>query len=147
MADITLSPNTQPIYPKDILHWRKTLIAQVTPRVITTETPVLLGTVGVNGAIIHNIQVVPLGDNVATVVRLYTQLEAETTYTLELETTIALVTGSGNVTALDPTSATLPGILPSPQLGMHLAPGCKLYCALGTAVAAGLVLIVRGGDY
>jgi hypothetical protein len=147
MADIALSPNTQPIYPKEIIYWRKTLIAQVVPRVITTETPVLLGTVGENGAIIHNVQVIPVGDNVATVVRLYTQLVDETTYTLENEITIAATTSSNNTTALAPISATLPAILPSPQLGLHLPKECKLYCALGTAVASGLVVVVRGGNY
>jgi hypothetical protein len=97
--------------------------------------------------LIHSIQARPVGDNVATVVRLYTQLVGETTYTLENEVTVAATTGSSNVAALVATSATLPGILPSPQTGLHLAGGCKLYCALGTAVASGLVVIVRGGDY
>jgi hypothetical protein len=147
MADISLSPNTQPIYPATIIHWRKILIAQAIPRIITTQTPVLLGTVGENGCLIHSIQVVPLGDNIATAIRFYTQQEAETTYTLELEGTTSTTSGSNDGTGLTPVSVTLPGILPSPQLGLHLAANTKLYCALGTAVATGLVVIVRGGNY
>lgn len=141
------NPNVQPIYPKEIIYWKAKLIAQVTPRAITTETPVLLGTVGDNGCIIHAVDVRYLGDNVATVARLYSKMSGETEYYLENELTLSATTSSNNTSAIAPISFTLPAILPASNTGMHLEGGVSLYCALGTAVANGVILTVRGGDY
>ena len=141
------NPNVQPIYPKQVIYWKAKLIAQVTPRAITTETPVLLGTVGDNGCLIHAIDVRHLGDNVATVVRLYSKLADDTVYYLENELTLAATSGSNNTTAIAPFSFTLPAILPASNTGMHLEDGVSLYASLGTAVASGVIITVRGGDY
>ena len=141
------NPNVQPIYPKNIIYWKAKLIAQVTPRIITTETPVLLGTVGDNGCLIHAIDIRHLGDNVATVVRLYSKLAGDTEYFLENELTLAATSSSNNTTAIAPVSFTLPAILPSVNTGMHLEGGVSLYCSLGTAIASGIIVTVRGGDY
>ncbi|MBE9207741.1 hypothetical protein IQ244_14680 [Nostoc sp. LEGE 06077] len=72
MATITVSANTQPIYPREIIRWKTKLAAQVFLHNITTETPILLGTAGDNGSIIHGTDVHHLGDNIAIVVRLWT---------------------------------------------------------------------------
>lgn len=141
------NPNVQPIYPKTIIYWKAKLIAQITPRIITTETPVLLGTVGDNGCLIHAIDVRPLGDNVATVARLYSKLAGDTEYYLENELTLNATSSSNNTTAIAPVSFALPAILPSGNTGMHLEGGVSLYCSLGTAIATGVILTVRGGDY
>lgn len=141
------NPNVQPIYPKDIINWKARLTTQVTPRVITTETPVLLGTVGVNGALIHNIIVQHLGDNVATVLRLYTREAGETNYFLEAELSLTAVTSSTNAAAIASVPVVLPAILPSGNTGLHLAPSVSLFASIGTAIASGVNVIVRGGDY
>lgn len=141
------NPNVQPIYPKNIIYWKAKLLAQITPRNITTETPVLLGTVGDNGCLIHAIDVRHLGDNVATVVRLYSKLADDTVYYLENELTLAATSSSNNTTAIAPVSFTLPTILPASNTGMHLEGGVSLYCSLGTAIASGAIITVRGGDY
>lgn len=147
MASVSISPNTQPVYPREIIRWRTKLLLQVVPRTITTETPVLLGVAGDNGSIIHNIDVHHLGDNVATVVRLWTQQSDETGYLLENELSLTATTSTTNAAAIAPVAFTLPAILPSGNTGMHLAPGESLFAALGTAVASGVIVIVRGGDY
>ncbi len=141
------NPNVQPIYPKSIIYWKARLLAQVTPRAITTETPVLLGTVGDNGCLIHAIDVRHQGDNVATVARLYIKFADDTQYYLENELSLTATSSSNNTTAIAPASFTLPAILPSGNTGMHLEGGVSLYCSLGTAVASGIILTVRGGDY
>jgi hypothetical protein len=141
------NPNVQPIYPKNIIYWKARLLAQVTPRNITTETPLLLGTAGDNGCLIHAIDARHHGDNVATVVRLYTQYPDDTVYYLENELSLTAVTASNNTTAIAPISFTLPAILPASNTGMHLEGGVSLYCSLGTAVATGIIVTVRGGDY
>lgn len=147
MASVSIAPNTQPVYPREIIRWRAKLLLQVVPRAITTETPILLGAAGDNGSIIHSIDVRHLGDNVATVVRLWTQQTDDTDYFLENELSLTAVSGSTNATAIPPVSFTLPAILPNGNTGMHLAPGESLFAALGTAIANGVIVIVRGGDY
>lgn len=139
--------NTTPIYPKDIIQWKAKLVAQVVPRNITTETPVLLGTAGDYGALIHSIDVRHLGDNVATVVRLWSKFALEADYYLENELSLSQISSSTNAAAIAPVAFTLPAILPNGNTGLHLEPGESLYCALGTAVAAGVIIAVRGGDY
>lgn len=141
------NPNVQTIYPKTIIYWKAKLIAQVTPRDITTETPVLLGTTGDNGCLIHAIDVRHLGDNVATVLRVYSKYSGDDEYFLENELTLPVVTGSSNTAAIASIPVVLPAILPSGNTGMHLEAGVSLYAALGTAVASGIIVTVRGGDY
>ena len=157
MSGITLAANTQPIYPRDIIHWRQPLKDEVVPRIPTTQVPVLVGTAGDNGAIIHNISVMPLGNNIATVVRLFTQsainainsTSLQSNYHLELELSIPATSGASDTAALTPLGFTLPSILPSGNgnKALHLVGGESLFAALGTAIATGLILYVRGGNY
>jgi hypothetical protein len=139
--------NVQPIYPKDIIRWKTTLTNQVVPRSITTQTPILLGTAGENGAIIHAIDVRHLGDNVQSVARLWIKFAGDTAYYLENELSLAAISGSTNDVAIAPIPFTLPAILPNGNTGLHLEPGESLYAGLGTAIANGVVVSVRGGDY
>lgn len=141
------NPNVQPIYPKNVIFWKAKLSNQVTPRNITTESPLLLGTVGDNGCIIHAIDVRHLGDNIATVVRLYTRYSGESEYFLEDELSLSAVSGSTNTAAIPEVPFVLPAILPSGNTGIHLEAGVDLYCSLGTAIASGIIVTVRGGDY
>lgn len=141
--------NTQPRYPEDVIHWRKKLISEVVPRVPTTQTPLKIGTAGDNGSIIHSIEVVHLGNNIATVVRVFSQPATQTSYDLELELTLPAVTTASEVAALDRVVFNLPLILPAngSNKALHLEAGESLYVALGTAIASGIFVYVRGGHY
>lgn len=149
----TNSANTTPIYPFEIIKWRAKLAAQVTAREITTETPVLLGTAGDNGSLIHSIEVLHLGDNVATALRIYSQkttdvdTQANNLYFLEIEHSLIAVSGSTNAATISKVNVALPPILPSGQTGLHLTGGEKLYCSLGTAIATGIIVKAIGGNY
>lgn len=144
---VNISPNTQPIYPRLPIHWKKKLTNQVCPREITTQQPILIGTIGNNGALIHGIELIHLGTNPASTLRLYTQKEGETGYMLEFETTLAAT----SVTTEDAATITVPvvllDILPNPAKGLHLEGGTQLYAAVGVALTAGAILRVRGGNY
>lgn len=144
---LTLAPNTTPIYPRTPIRWRVKLAMEVVPREVTTQTPILLGTAGSNGSIIHSVDVHHLGDNVATAIRLWTQQSDEDGYFLDNELSLTAISGSTNAAAIAPVLFTLPAILPSGNTGFHLTSGESLYCGLGTAIASGVIVIVRGGDY
>ena len=145
--------NTTPIYPHEIIKWRVKLTNEITARDITTETPILLGTAGENGAIIHSIEILPLGDNVASSVFFFTHKPDEVDsqnnnfYFLEIDQSIVAVAGATATAALTKTVVDLPQILPSPQKALHLSPGESLYVALGAAVTSGVIVKVVGGNY
>ncbi len=144
---VSLSANVQPIYPRSPIHWKSKLLTQVCPREITTQTPVLIGTVGTNGALIHGIELIHLGTNPASTLRLYTQKEGETGYMLESETTLDVTSVPTDTAATITVAIALPTILPSPNTGLHLEGGTRLYAAVGVALTAGGLLRVRGGNY
>lgn len=142
-----MAANTQPIFPLTPINARATLKGQVTPREITTQTPVTLFTTDKNGAMIHAIFVQHLGNNVGSVVRLYHKSESDTGYALLSEVTLPAITAASETAALDPVKFTLPDILPSGNKGLHLAPGSSLYLGLGTAIASGVQVYAIGGAY
>lgn len=145
---VTLSPNTQPVYPRTPIHWKRVLAAEVTPRLITTAIPVLVGTVGSNGALIHGIELIHLGSNPSSTLRIYTLKEGETTYFLESETTLAATSISTDGTAATITvPVVLPDILPSPAKGLHLEGNTQLFASVGVALTNSAILRVRGGNY
>ncbi len=143
----TYTGNTQPIYPGEVLRWKATVASQTVPRVPTVQVPVKLGTAGENGAIIHRIDCQHLGNNIATVVRLYSQMAGAVAYNLELELDLTAVTTANETNAIAPVAFTLPSILPAGNTGLHLASGESLYIALGTAIASGIIVTARGGNY
>lgn len=155
MALPTVSVNTQPIYPRTPLHWRLPLKAEVCPRIPTTQVPILVGQATSNGSLIHGIEVQPLGDNVKTVLRLYTQASLDMTPNLSLQQSYQLLgeldlpatTASNETTAIARIVFPLWDVLPAGNKALHLANGETLYAALGTAVATGFMLYVRGGHY
>lgn len=144
---VTLSANTTPIYPRTPIHWKKKLSNQVCPREITTQQPVLIGTIGNNGALIHGIELIHLATNPASTLRLYTQKEGETGYMLEFETTLADTSITTEDAATITVPVVLPDILPSPARGLHLEGNTQLYAAVGVALTGGAILRVRGGNY
>lgn len=155
MALPTVSANTQPIYPRTPFHWRIPLKTEVCPRIPTTQAPILIGQATANGSLIHGIEVQPLGDNAQTVLRLYTQasidmtpnLSLQQTYQLLGELTLPATTASNDTTAIARVNFPLWDLLPAGNKGLHIATNSLLYAALGTAVATGFMVYVRGGHY
>jgi hypothetical protein len=148
------APNTQPIYSKEIFLWTARLTSQVTPRILTTATtPTFLGNVGTNGGVIWSIKAVPIGNNVASVLRLYgrsADATALTDYRLFSETNLPLIDNEDNTLSLPEVDIPLPRIFTrdSDQSRGIVAPaGYGFAVALGTIVASGWDIIVTGGDY
>lgn len=48
-----MAANTVPIFPLTPINWKTKLTNQTTPRDITTQVPVTLGSAGKNGSLIH----------------------------------------------------------------------------------------------
>ena len=48
-----MAANTVPIFPLTPINWKAKLTNQTTPRDITTQVPVTLGSAGKNGSLIH----------------------------------------------------------------------------------------------
>ena len=142
-----MAANTTPIFPLTPINWHAKLTNQTTPRDISTQVPVLLGTAGKNGTLIHTIFVAHLGQNVATVVRLYEKNSDDTAYFLLRELTLAAITAASDTAEIAPVAFTLPAILPSGNTGLHLAPESSLYLGLGTAIAGGVIVHALGGNY
>lgn len=144
---VNLSPNVTPIYPRTPIHWKVKLSNQVCPRVITTQVPVLIGTIGNNGALIHGIELIHLGSNPDSTLRIYTKKEGESEYLLEFETTLASTNIATDTAATITVPVTLPDILPSGVKGLHLEGSTQLYAAVGVALTNSAILRVRGGNY
>lgn len=145
--------NTRPPYPGAVKKPRAFLKTQVTPRLITTESPVLLynGTSNSYGAVITSLMAQHAGDNIATVVRLYSKLSSSTAYDLLLEHATTLVTGSDDLSAITLEEIQLPAMHPGnawpDNRGFRVEPGESLYVALGTAVATGLTIFAEVQEY
>jgi len=143
----------QPSYPSSIKKPRARLEDQTTPRRITTQTPVLLydGSNNVYGAVITQGNITHLGNNVATVVRLYSKLANSSTYDLLVETTVDATSGSSNDTAIDSVSIKLFNISPnnaSPNnKGVRIEPGESIYVSLGTAIDNGVNVFLEVQEY
>lgn len=143
--------STQPIYVNSVIHWRKRLAGtEVVPRVPTTTAPILIGSAGDFGAMIHGIDVQHLGNSVATVLRIYTQPKSQTGYDLELEMDLPAITTASESAGITRVVVNgLPAIISNnlQNRALHLGPGESLYVALGTAIASGINVFVRGGNY
>ena len=142
-----MAANTQPLFTVTPINAKATLKGQIAPREITTQTPVTLLTVGKNGALIHTIFVQQLGNNVASVARLYYKGESDTGYALLSELTLPAITAASETAALDPIKFVLPDILPNGNKGLHLAAGSSLFLGLGTAIASGVQVYAIGGEF
>ena len=142
-----MAANTTPIFPLTPINWHAKLTNSVTPRDISTQVPVLLGTAGKNGALIHTVFAAHLGNNVGSVARIYCKGESDTGYSLLMELTLPAITAASETTGLDPVKFVLPDILPNGNKGLHLAPGASLYLGLGTAIASGIHIWALGGNY
>ena len=148
------TPNTQPIYTKEPFIWTTRLTSQVTPRILTTATtPTYLDSVGSNGGVIWSILAVPLGNNVASTLRLFGRSEdatALTDYRLMAEMNLPLIEESVAGIALPSLEVPMPRIYTrdsSESRGFVCPGGFGLAVALGVEVASGWDIIVTGGNY
>jgi hypothetical protein len=148
---IAISANERPIYPRTVFNWVVPLKTEVCPMIITTQVPQLVGSGGGNGALIHGMEVQSLGANSETSIQLYTQPFNDGGYTTTpsvnlryyplTQQAIPATDSSTNV------ALTLFPILPTGNVGLHLAPNETLYVALSNEIEEGIVLRVRGGWY
>lgn len=142
-----MAANTLPIFPLTPINWSVKLTNQTVPRDITTQVPIEFGTAGKNGGLIHTIFVQHLGANAGTVVRLYFKGETDDGYKLLRELTLPAIGSATEAAEIAPINFTLPWILPSGNVGLHLAPNSSLYLGLGTAIASGINVWGIGGQY
>jgi hypothetical protein len=145
---LTSAPNTQPIFPRIVFVWKKIITDKViAEKKITTNFPVLLGKAGVNGSLIHNIQVRQLGENPSVVVKLFVKSSEDEEYFLENEQLVpAGLAGDDESLA---TNFVLPPVLPNIEdnRALHLSSNLELFAAVSVAVINGIVITVRGGHY
>jgi len=107
-------------------------------------------TAGANGSRIDQIKVRALGTNVATVLRFFinngSTNATPTNNTLIHEVTIAATTLS-ETSALVDNDITIAKALAVAVPIPHLPAGYKINCTVGTTIAAGVVVVVHGGDF
>jgi len=107
-------------------------------------------TAGANGSRIDQIKVRALGTNVATVLRFFinngSTNATPTNNTLIHEVTIAATTLS-ETSALVDNDITIAKALAVAVPIPHLRAGYKINCTVGTTIAAGVVVVVHGGDF
>lgn len=143
--------NTQPIYTGQIFSWNTKLTNLVAPKIITSQSPTLLGDTGNYGALIYNIRAIHLGNNVASVIHFWTKKVegTDTDYHLLCDLAIAQTSSETEALAATEISYTLP-VIPlfgASVKGLYLEKDTELYCALGTAIANGVEVFVTGGLY
>lgn len=139
--------NTEPSFIAVRSHWKANLSTEVFARgggSLTPSAPLLLGTAGDYGAVVHDILIKPTGTSIANNVRFFTLLAGETVLQPSIGFAIAAFTDSSQATAA-------PYYLLSkqnhpqntnyfPQLlmladgrGLPLSPNESLYVGLGVA--------------
>jgi len=144
-------PNRSPIYTGEIFLWSTRLVTVATPRIITTTLPTLIGTSGDCGALIYHVRTNGLGNDVATILRLYYKRNtgSDLNYYLFLETDLPVLTGTTDTASIAEVTSTLP-LLPlfgASVRGLHVPPDTSVYAGLGTAVSIGKSVHVTGGYY
>lgn len=150
------SANVSPIFIRKPLIASVLLKEQIALRLPINQLPVTLCSGGSAGSFIETIEVMALGNNIKSVLRLYYKLPLETQYRLFTEHTLPAVANASETDALAdyPRGVDLPKVLfpaspdpTKPNGGLRLPAGCEIAVALGIAVAEGVVVTVFGGDY
>lgn len=139
------APNTQPVFIKTPFLWSTRLTNQVAPSLITTQTPVLLGTSGINGGIIESIYGVQYTGAGTGTLHIYGR-DDDLVYRL-LIPPVSLST--------NPTKVTLPDVISPAKTGvagnytaLRLPPEYSIYVAvLATITGDGWEIHAVGGDY
>lgn len=155
-SSIPVSPNVSPIFIKRPLIASARLKTEVIPRDPGTIIPVTLYTAVGAGAFIESLQIMSLGANIKSVLRVYYKLPLSSTYDLFTERTIpAIATAAADEKLQDnPLTVDLPKVLfpasPNPQVpngGLRIPPGVEIAVGLGVAIASGVVVTIFGGEY
>lgn len=134
--------NTTPIFVKNAKNW---FISSGTAANTNLDGTGTVATVvladATNGSYVDKVRVTHMGSNVATVLRLFVNNGSANTTAANnaLVKEIALAANT-----LSQTAASVAIEIP---LSLPLAPGYKLNCTIGTAIAAGVMVEAEGGDY
>lgn len=156
--------NTEPTFIALRKHWKANLNSEVFARgggSLTSSAPLLLGTAGDYGAIVHDILITPTGTCIANNVRFFTLAAGETILQPSIGYSLPAFTDSAQTTAapyyllsklVHPQSTNF-----FPQLlmladgrGLPLSPNESLYVALGTTettVTTKIHVSAYVGDY
>lgn len=141
---------TQIFSSKGVISWA-TLSAANTAKDGTGTTALIFAADATNGGRVERIRAVPLGTNVATVLRIFVNNGSDPANAanniLYAQVTLAATTNS-EAAALQmvelPNAAT---VVDGTAFPLVLPPGYRLYAALGTAVSAGYAVCAIGGSY
>jgi hypothetical protein len=134
--------NTSPIFSKQgDIQWGATSILAANTAKDGTGTVLTVFTAGADGAFVQRLVARPMGTNVATVMRVFVNNGGVNT--------TAANNSLINEMTLPATSLSEVSAQPPYELALNFAlpPGFKLFCTLGTAVAAGFEVTVFGGSY
>ena len=134
--------NTQPIFTASAdTQWAYSAVTANTTKDLSSGTSYLVFTAGPSGGYVQRMRFRPLGNNVATVARIFINnggsTSTPTNNTLWDEISLATTTVS-EVSALSTYEVPLNFALPADY---------RLYVTLGTAVSAGYAITCIGGKY
>lgn len=142
-----MAANTTPIFSKvGVISWA-TLTAANTALDGTGTVGTLFTADATNGGRVERIRIMPLGTNIATVLRIFVN-NGSTNTTAANNSLLAEVALAA--TTLTQIAAQTPNDIPNSLdvvLPIVLPPGYKLLATLGTAVAAGYSIVALGGSY
>ena len=143
-----MAANTVPIYTKTPNIGFSTLIQTANTAKDGTGTVNLIFTAGANGSRVERVRARAVGTNVATVLRIFINNGSDpttaTNNVLYTEKTIAATTLSE---AAELALNEFPNTTDPAGFPLYLPAGYRLYCTIGTTVAAGLRVSAFGGDY
>lgn len=156
--------NTEPTFIATRNHWKANLSTEVFARgggSLTPSAPLLLGTAGDYGAVVHDILITPTGTCIANNVRFFTLAAGETILQPSIGYSLPAFTDSAQTTAAPyyllsklshPQSTNFfPQLLMlSDGRGLPLSPNESLYVGLGTAettVTTRIHVAAFVGDY
>lgn len=144
----TSGANTQPIYPGTPFT-KVALLTDQTANRTSTGNLVDIHTAGAAGALIHSLVVVPRGDNIQTVLRLFYELAGTGINSLILEQTLPASASSAEDAEQPEVVIDLFPLLPtnSSNRGLLMSPSSTLRAALGTGIVTGINVVASGGDY
>lgn len=141
------NPGQQPIFIQEPINVSVTLTNQTTTRSGGSISPVPFVTAGPSGALIESISVLPLSNEAANVIRIFT--EDDDGYNLILETSLAAVSGISDAAGQPRTTVgLLPLLFPTSSTGLRLAPNQVIHASLGVVVTgSGWKATAVGGQY
>jgi hypothetical protein len=154
---VRANPSPSPVFIRQPVLNVVKLTNQIVDRVPSgTTNPIPLYAAGDNGGLVEAIEVYALGVNVKSVLRLYVAGIDSDEYYLLRELVLPVVTTApaddiitGYPIRLDLFKILFPASSDpaKPNTGARVPPGFELAVALGAAIAAGVNVVLTGGDY